>query len=130
MPSRVGLALATLILLASSQARADSPSITVSPPPGAYTTTQGFDLLLVINPARLGVVGASITFDSLDVTDLVVGCGRLGVSASGAVTLRCPGLSGAVLGVGIHVFHVTLSLSDGSTTQGGAVWEILGATGP
>ncbi len=130
MLSRGVLVLAALALLGPGLAQAGAPSIVVSPPPGAYATTQAFDLVLVVNPAGLGVLGGSITLDGVEITDVVVACGRIGTLGSGRVTLRCPGITGALLGAGIHTLRVRLDLSDGSTAQGGAVWEILAATGP
>jgi hypothetical protein len=108
---------------------APGPSVEVSPPPGVYTETQAFDLVLVADLQGRTALFAQITFDEIDVTGPVIGCSSIGSVPTGQVILRCPGLSGALLGPGTHIFRITLFLDDGSPLIDGAVWEILSATG-
>lgn len=118
------------VVLGIVPAHAAGPSLRVSPPPGQYLTTQAFDVALIVDTGGLGVLAGIFTFDEADVTDVVLGCLRLGTTATGALTGRCPSLSGAVLGPGIHFFRASVILDDGSFLEGGAVWEVLTASNP
>ena len=105
---------------------------TISPASGTYSTTQNFDLNLILKvtgPA-VSVVGASATLNGADVTAALVGCIIPGTLVSGGSTFRCPGLSGAVLGTGTHTLAVTLDLSDGTSTSDTVIWEVVGNTEP
>jgi hypothetical protein len=106
-----------------------SPSLLVSPAPGAYAASQSFDLVIVLDAAGRAITGAQVTFDEADVTSIVAGCAVAGTLPTGQLTFRCPGLPADALGLGTHLFRVTVTLSDGSTVADGAVWQILAATG-
>jgi hypothetical protein len=103
--------------------------VEVSPPPGVNTETQAFDLALVVDLQGRSVLFSQITFDELDVTGTVLACSGVGSVPTGQVILRCPGLSGGLLGPGTPFLHLTLILDDGSPVVDGAVWEVLSAAG-
>ena len=126
------LGLVGILALGGGRSGEAAPALIVSPPPGTYTTTQAFDLALVIDPDGRSIdPGTSeVTLDDVPVTSAMVNCARFGATADGRLTLRCPGLSGVVLGPGIHLFRVTVGFTDGSQVQGGALWDILDAAGP
>jgi hypothetical protein len=107
---------------------AGEPRLEVSPTAGPLAQTQAFDLVLFADPAGRGVVGRQVTFDDTDVTALVAGCPQTTLP-SGQIVVRCPRLAGRVLDLGTHTLQVTFSLSDGSTLEGGAVWQVLAAPG-
>ena len=94
-------------------------TLSLSPASGMYSTTQGFDLTLIVQASGLTVVGGSATFDGADVTAALVGCIIPGTLVSGGSTFRCPGLSGAVLGTGTHTLDVTLDLAVPVTPSSG-----------
>ncbi len=132
-PTLPPLALAaivwTCLLLGPFDARAQGPTLTVSPGSGVYTTNQRFDLVVVFKPAGLGIVQGSVTVDDADATAALQSCAVPG-TVPGGISVRCPGLTGAVLGPGFHVFRITLDLSDGSTLTATAGWNVLAANGP
>ena len=133
MLSRVSISITAvaLLLLSAIGASAQSPSLTVSPPPGPYATTQTFDLMIIEDLLGHSVLDRTITLDGADVTELVLACARVGALPNGAVTRRCPNFSSTLpLGPGLHTFKVLVLLSGGATMEGGAVWEILAAAGP
>ena len=104
----------------------------LSPASGTYSTTQNFDLSLILKVSGdpVSVVGGSATLNGGDVTAALVGCIIPGTLVSGGNTFRCPGLSGAVLGIGTHTLAVTLDLSDGSSASDTVIWEVVGNTEP
>jgi hypothetical protein len=126
----LGFLAGGLALLGGGPAAAQGPSLRIFPPPGQYLSTQGFDFVLIADTGGRGAVGGLFTLDGQDVTGPLLACSRLGVTAAGLLTARCPGLAGATLGPGIHVFRAQVFLEDGSTLEGGAVWEVLAAADP
>lgn len=99
-------------------------ALTLSPPSGRYVTTQHFDLTLLVEAPGVAIVGGNATFDGADVTGTLVGCVIPGTLAAGGQTLRCPNLSGGMLGPGIHTLSVTLNFSDGSTVSDIVTWRV------
>ncbi len=104
----------------------------LSPASGTYSTTQNFDLSLILKVSGdpVSVVGASATLNGADVTAALVGCIIPGTLVSGGSTFRCPGLRGAFLGTGTHTLEVTLDLSDGSSVSDTVIWEVVENTEP
>jgi hypothetical protein len=100
------------------------PSVRLSPASGVLVSTQHFDLVLVLEPRGLAVVGGQVLIDGLDVTGAIAICGILGTRLAGGATVRCPGLSGGLLPPGTHVVSVNLMFSDGSTASDTARWQI------
>ena len=49
-------------------------SLTISPPSGTYTTTQGFDLTLIVETQGLSVVGGSAKLNGADVFGALANC--------------------------------------------------------
>ena len=98
--------------------------LTISPPSGDYVTTQGFDLTLIVAAPGLSVVGGSATLDGFDVTAALASCIIPGTLVSGGQTLRCPELTGSLLGTGTHILDVTLDLSDDSSVSDSVTWEV------
>lgn len=106
------------------------PTLTMSPDTGTYTSTQRFDLVLMLHLLGRSVVTGSATFDGFDVGAALASCLIPGAGASGLVTLRCPGLGGPVVGAGTHVLEVTLVLSDGSQIRRSVTWTVLPVVEP
>lgn len=105
-------------------------ALTISPPSGAYVTTQGFDLALIVEAGCLSVLGGSATLDGSDVTAALVSCVIPGTLVSGGQTFRCPGLTGGTFGTGTHTFSVTLDLSNGPSVSDTITWEVKENTEP
>lgn len=108
---------------------------TISPPSGIYATNQAFDLQLFVEAAGRTIVGGSITFDGLDVITALAGCLLPGTQVpGGGLTLRCPGLSGALLGVGTHTLSATLTFSgggaNGASATSSVTWTVVQTTEP
>jgi len=106
------------------------PSLTLSPPSGAYVTTQGFDLTLIVDAPGLSVVSGIATLNGADVTSAVGECIIPGTLLSGGVTFRCPGLTGGEFGPGTNSLTVTLDLDDASSVSDTVTWEVLENTEP
>jgi streptogramin lyase len=104
--------------------------LAISPGTGILATTQGFDLVLTIDTAGLGVVGGVALFDGMDIGVALVPCLVFGTEPTGGQTVRCPGLTAGVLGTGFHTMTVTLSLSDGSTVSDTVTWHVRPNTEP
>jgi hypothetical protein len=101
------------------------PSVHLSPASGVLVSTQHFDLVLDVQAAGLAIVGGQALFDGADVTLALVSCGlKLGTRVAGGGTIRCPGLTGSLLTPGVHIFSVSLTLSDGSTAADSVRWQI------
>lgn len=111
-----------------------SSALTVFPPSGTLTTTLTFDVGLIVIipsvPEGLSIVGGSASFDGIDVTANLVACIIPGTVLSGGNTFRCPSLSGAVLGSGVHTFSVILNLSNGASLSDAVTWEVLANSEP
>jgi hypothetical protein len=86
-------------------------------------------LVLFADLAGRGIVGGQITLDEQDVTPTLAGCFVATALPTGQLVARCPGLVNGLLGLGSHVLHVRLDLSDGSTVERSAVWQVLAAAG-
>lgn len=110
----------------------ENTSLAISPLSGAtYVTTQRFDLALIIKEQGLSVTGVAGTLDGSDISGTLSSCLVPGTLASGSgVTLRCPDVSGAFLGVGFHTLDVTVDLSDGTRVSDTVGWNVLGNTEP
>jgi hypothetical protein len=117
------LALAAAALLGAAP-EAGAQSLVISPPSGAYTTTQGFDVALIVR-ASASVAGGSATLDGADVTPQLVACVVPGRLTPQGTTFRCPGLTGGVLGPGTHTFDVRIDLADGGQVSQTVTWEVL-----
>ncbi len=106
------------------------PSLTISPPDGRYASVQGFDLLLLVEGTGAGPLTTTATLDGGDVSADLARCLRSGTPAGGGFTLRCPGLGGAVVGVGQHRLEVVIDLDDGRSVTRGVDWEVLEVAEP
>ena len=115
--------VATLSLCATpAQAQ---PSIRVSPGSGVYSATQGMDLVILVEGLTgLGVIGGQVLFDDNDITAPVLALFRAEGLTTG-LALRSPHVPMGFFGLGTHTFRVTITLSDGSQMQAGAVWQVL-----
>jgi hypothetical protein len=101
------------------------PSIRVSPGSSVYSASQGMDLVILLEGlGGLGVIGGQVLFDDNDITGPVVALFRQEGLATG-IALRSPHVPMGFLGLGTHTFRVTVTLSDGSQLQAGAVWQVL-----
>lgn len=107
--------------------------LTIFPPSSTLARTSDFGLTLIVElPPTVTIAGGKATLDGHDVTAALVSCftaGRLSLPRLGQ-TLRCPGLNGGVIGVGVHFFDVFLDLSNGDFITDTARWEILPNTEP
>jgi Domain of unknown function (DUF4394) len=106
------------------------PGLTVSPPTGTYTTRQNFDIVLLTDLQGRNLVSGTITFNGLDVTGVIASCVRVGTTATGVVSLRCPNIGGPVTGAGTHTFVVRLNLNDGTLVQRTVTWNVVAVTEP
>jgi hypothetical protein len=97
-------------------------------PSGVLASTQRFDLALVLEAVAAAPVFLQAVLDDVDVTLPLLGCLAPRTLAGGRLAGLCPGLSGAVLPLGTHLFGVTILFADGTTATGGAVWEVLAAS--
>ena len=107
-----------------------APILSVSPPSGSYAYTQNFDLTFILRALGVSIAGGSAVLDGLDITPELAGCFVRGTLVSGGQTFRCPSLSGSRLGVGTHTLEGSFDLSDGTTVQDAATWEVLENTEP
>lgn len=107
-----------------------APSLTLSPPSGAYVTTQIFDLAAIIAAANVSVVGGSAFLDGVDKSAEFGQFCIPGTLTAGGLTFRCPDLSGAVLGTGLHTIDVCLLLSDSSQVCDTVTWDVHENTEP
>ena len=121
---------AVLVLggLRASDVRAES--VTISPPSGTYTTTQAFDVALIVTGTEAAIVGGNVRLNGVDITALFGACAAPGTVASGGRTFRCPGVGGGVLGPGTHTLAVTVVLGGGSSVSRSVIWEVLAAVEP
>jgi 6-phosphogluconolactonase (cycloisomerase 2 family) len=107
--------------------------LTISPPSGTLLTTQGFGLALVLQ----GTGTASVTtttgrLDGADVSAPLAACvaGNVRPLVGGGQVVSCPGLSGSLLGPGVHTFEATVGTSDGATHSSSVTWDVKAATEP
>jgi hypothetical protein len=104
------------------------PSVTISPPTGSYLTTQSFDLALLVTTGSQPIRGVAASLDGVDVSAALIGCLVPGTLVSGGRAFRCPGLSGATLGPGVHTLTVTLTVSTSASstvsTSHTVTWDI------
>lgn len=124
-------------------------SVTIIPDGGSIALSQMFDLVLLVKTPEVTVNKIDITYDLFPVTAfppdpmnppsseapevvqrlatcLVPGT----VQSRPGQTFRCPGLSGQILGVGLHVLRATVELSDGRTVRNAANWRVFGNSEP
>jgi hypothetical protein len=111
-------------------AQAGPPILAISPPSGAYLTTQGFDLVLRIGAGAPPIVGGTATFDGADVTTALAGCVVPEALPAGGLALRCAGLTGAFLGAGSHVLAVALDFAGGARATATVAWQVHASTEP
>lgn len=101
------------------------PTLAVSPGSSVYSASQGMDIVILFEGLNgLGIVGGQVLLDDNDVTGPVLALFR----AEGLTTgfaYRSPHLPMGFFGLGTHTFRVTVTLSDGSQLQAGAVWQVL-----
>lgn len=107
-----------------------SPSLSLSPGTGTYTSRQRFDLVITANLLGRGLVSGTATFDGADVTPFLAACVITGTTATGAASLRCPNLGGAVIGPGAHTLDVILLLTDGTQVRSNVVWTVVAVAEP
>jgi hypothetical protein len=104
-------------------------ALAISPPSGRYAMAQRFDLVLVIVAPGLTVVATDATLDGANVSAALTAC-LPGTALAGGQTVRCPGLTGSVIGPGLHTLSVSLIFDDGSSVTEEVLWEVLGSAGP
>jgi hypothetical protein len=109
----------------------DDFSLAISPPTGALTLAQSFDLVVMAVTDGASITRVTGTIDGQDVSGPLGAClapaGSLrGVTGS---ILACRGLAGRVLagffGTGAHTLAVSATLSDGRTLSDSATWTIV-----
>ena len=124
-------------------------SVTIIPDSGSIALSQMFDLVLLVKTPEVSVTKIDMTYDLFPVTAypqdpmnppsseapevvqrlatcLVPGT----VQSRPGETFRCPGLSGQIQGVGLHVLRATVELSDGRTVRNAANWRVFGNSEP
>ncbi len=106
------------------------PGLVLSPPSGAYTSRQAFDIVLLLDFGNRTLTNGTITFNGLDVTSIIASCVRVGTAANGVFSLRCPNIGGPVVGPGTHNFVVRLETADGSVVQRSVTWNVIAVTEP
>ncbi len=109
------------------------PTILISPGTGIYALTQVSDLVIFLNPpAGVTPIGAMVLLDGVDVSTDFAACllSGQGTVVGGGLAFRCPSQSFADIGVGMHTFDVTLTLSDASTVQQSVNWVVVETTEP
>ena len=109
----------------------EKPTLAVSPPSGAYVTSQAFDItLIVVGADAASAAIRAATLDGLDFSDELADCVHAGsLDSLSGVTFRCP-LEASQLGAGTHTFEATIELEDGMTASDDASWEIFENTEP
>lgn len=75
-------------------------------------------------------IGGAAFFDGADIGAALLPCLVFGTRLVGGQTVRCPGLTGGLLGPGFHTMAVTLVLSDGSTVGDTVTWQVQPNTEP
>jgi hypothetical protein len=103
--------------------------LTLSPPSGAYLSTQLLDFTVILALPGRTVVSGQALLDGVDVTGPVVACVRPGSLLAGGQTFNCPGVVAGLLGPGSHTVVVSLQLDDGTSVSQSVVWEVLPASG-
>lgn len=104
----------------------------ILPQSGTFVSTQTFDIILLIGALESAITGQTILLDGADITASLGPCfdTAVGTLTAGGQTWRCPGQTGAFLGVGSHAFSVSLDLSDGTHITDTVLWEVLENTEP
>jgi hypothetical protein len=97
--------------------------VRISPPSGAYYSTQRFDLVIFI-PDGSAVTRGRVLFDGQDMTSILFACARFGRGSPSAMTLRCPEVSLGALAEGIHEFSVRVEFADGTIESRTVRWEL------
>lgn len=106
------------------------PGLVLSPPSGAYTGRQAFDIVMLLDFGNRTLSNGTITFNGLNVTGIIASCVRVGTAANGVFSLRCPNIGGPVTGPGTHTFVVRLETADGSVVQRTVTWNVIAVTEP
>jgi glutamine cyclotransferase len=120
-------------------------SARLNPVGGNLVRTQAFDLVLLVKTpdVDVGVVKITFTFDldevtafppdpmtpppegSSEVVQKLASCLVQGtVQSRPGQTFRCPGLTGQMLGLGLHVLRASVELSDGLTLNDSVIWRV------
>lgn len=104
----------------------------VSPPNGLISLNQQFDFTLFSSKP---VNGFTVLVNDRDISSVVNSCVR-GSQPNGGTTLRCPGVSGALLrntfgegpfGFGPYIFDVTANHTDGTTSSETVTYALVTA---
>jgi hypothetical protein len=109
------------------------PPMLISPPSGIYALTQVMDAVAFFNlPQGIIPTDAEVLLDGVDASADFSSCflSVPGTVPEGGQTVRCPELSAADIGAGMHTFEVILNLSDGSSLQQSVTWLIIANTEP
>lgn len=107
-------------------------SMNVSPAATKLISTQIFDMSVVIEgtgPA-FTVDRLSATLNGKNISAILDSCAVAGTLVSGGVTFRCPRVSAAFVGLGVHHLTVTANINDGSVVTDTVIWEVLEAVEP
>lgn len=110
----------------------DTPNQTlISPPSGTYAESQNFDMAVLIEDVNISdfIVG-EILIDGRRLNRQDAECFISGELGNSGVSFRCPNLSAASLGVGVHHVSVVLSFANIKSQQVSAsvVWEVVSNT--
>jgi len=101
--------------------------LTLSPPSGEYTTTQDFDLAVLFESDSVAITDLLIAeINGTDIISSFATC-NFGALINGGQTIRCPDFGTSTLnsfGPGTHNINLSFQLSDGSTLNGTASWEV------
>jgi hypothetical protein len=119
------LALVALLLFPAAPRAQPVPTLTLSPASGVYADSQRMDLVILLRDTNgRGVTGGQVRLDGQDITEIAVTVFHP-EPVAGGVAFRSINVPMGILGLGVHIFEVTLSLSDGSQTSAAAVWNVL-----
>ena len=97
----------------------------ISPQSGFITPNETFDFTLL---ASQPVTGYTVRVNGLNVSNVVAGCIR-GTQPGGGSTVRCPGISGnllgGVFGPGPFTFDVTANFANGTTRTETVTYDLI-----
>lgn len=126
-----GAELTDLNRLQSGQNGAIEPAannsvLTITPPTGILSSTQKFDLALILESNYFQLTGGRALLDGADVTGALLACTgiRIGTTLPLGASVRCPGLSAWELGTGYHSFRVELYFADGTRLSDRVTWHV------
>ena len=104
----------------------DKPALTISPPSGLYTTTQAFDLTLIVAGASSGAI-LNATLDGEDFTAELAACAVEGqLESVPGLTFRCS----IDPGEGTHILSASIESLDGARTEDSVTWDVLSSSEP